>query len=72
MIVFKYKCYGYAELACLYLPNLNKKSASNQLRNWINKNLTLKCALSDAGVQNRQKIFTPKQVQIIIEHLGAP
>jgi hypothetical protein len=72
MILFKSKSYGYAELACLYLPTLNKKSASNQLRNWIKKNGKLKCALSEAGVQNRQKIFTPKQVRIIIDHLGEP
>lgn len=72
MIIFKTKSYGFAELACHYLPALNKKSASNQLRNWINKNEKLKLALSDAGVLNRQKIFTPKQVRIILDHLGEP
>lgn len=72
MILFKSKSYGFAELACLYLPTLNKKSASNQLRNWINKNNKLKSELDEAGVQNRQKIFTPKQVQIIVDHLGEP
>lgn len=69
---FKSKSYGYAELACLYLPTLNKRSASNQLRNWINRNEALKKSLIAAGVQDRQKIYTPKQVQIIIEHLGEP
>jgi hypothetical protein len=54
------------------MPTLNKRSASNQLRNWINKNEALKNSLIAAGVQNRQKIYTPKQVQIIIEHLGEP
>lgn len=72
MNAFKVKSYGLAELACIYLPTLNKRSASNQLRNWINKNENLKKSLSEAGVQTRQKIFTPKQVQIIIEHLGEP
>lgn len=72
MNFFKSKSFGYSELACLYLPNLNKKSASNQFRNWINKNKQLKNALLEAGVQNRQKIFTPKQVQIIITYLGEP
>lgn len=72
MIEFKTKSYGVAELACKYLPTLNKRSASNQLRSWINKNEALKNSLIAAGVQTRQKIYTPKQVQIIIEHLGEP
>ncbi len=69
---FKSRSYGVAELACIYLPTLNKRSASNQFRIWINKNENLKNSLIQAGLLNRQKIFTPKQVQIIVEHLGEP
>lgn len=72
MIVFKPKSYGVAELACLFLPTLNNRSASNQFRTWIKKNDKLKQALIEAGFQNRQKIYTPKQVNIIIEYLGEP
>ena len=72
MIEFKIKSYGVGELACLFLPMLNNRSASNQFRSWIKKNEKLKQALIDVGFQNRQKIYTPKQVQIIIEHLGEP
>ncbi len=72
MSEFKIKCYGVGELACLFLPTLNNRSASNQFRAWIKKNEILKQALVEAGFQNRQKIYTPKQVQIIIEYLGAP
>ncbi len=69
---FKTKSYGVCELACLFLPTLSCRSASNQFRNWIKKNEKLKQTLFDAGFHNRQKIYTPKQVQIIIEHLGEP
>ena len=72
MIEFKTKSYGVGELACLFLPTLNCRSASNQFRTWIKKNEKLKQELIEAGFQNRQKIYTPKQVQIIIEHLGEP
>lgn len=72
MIEFKIKSYGVGELGCLFLPTLNSRSASNQFRAWINKNEKLKQDLINAGFIHRQKIYTPKQVQIIIEHLGEP
>jgi hypothetical protein len=32
---FKVRAYGFGELAQLYFPNITKKSAAEQLRNWI-------------------------------------
>ena len=32
---FKVRAYGYGELAQLYFPGINKKSASWQLRIWL-------------------------------------
>lgn len=69
---FKIRSYGYGELAQLYFPNISKKSASVQLRKWIIINQLLKDNLTQSGYKPRQRIFTPKQVTLIIEHLGEP
>jgi hypothetical protein len=70
--LFKIKSYGYGELALLYFPNSTKKSASVQLRRWIVSNKKLETDLYDAGFKPGQKIFTPKQVQLLTEMLGNP
>lgn len=70
--MFLRKSYGFGELACLYLPQITSKSASNQLRNWIKLNQNLQNELTLSGLKPKQKVLTPKQVNIIINHLGEP
>jgi hypothetical protein len=70
--LFKIKSYGYGELALLYFPNSTKKSASVQFRRWIIFNKKLENNLLETGYQRGKRVFTPKQVQIIIEALGSP
>ena len=72
MCEFKIKSYGVAELACMYFPEIGKKSASNQFRNWIIINKNLHEELVSAGLLQYQKILTPKQVSILIDYLGVP
>lgn len=69
---FKIKAYGVQELALMYFPNSTPHSARAQLKRWIRRNEKLQSALSDAGYYQGQRIFTPKQVRIIIEHLDPP
>jgi len=69
---FKIKSYGYGELAMLYFPNSTKKSASTQLGNWIRLNILLKEKLKETGFVSGKKILTPKQVELIIMHIGEP
>ena len=69
---FKIKSYGYGELAMLYFPNSNKRSASTQLGRWVSHNKSLKNQLRLAGFTRGQKILTPIQVGIIIQKLGEP
>ena len=69
---FKIKSYGYGELALLYFQNSSKKSASVQFRRWIKLNSTLAKGLYKIGHKPEQRILTPKQVEFIIEVLGAP
>ncbi|MDI9312372.1 MAG: DUF4248 domain-containing protein, partial [Limnohabitans sp.] len=48
------------------------KSASKQLRIWININTRLSRRLLDCGYISKQRIITPAQVKIIVEELGEP
>lgn len=69
---FKIRTYSFCELAKLYFPHVANKSATKQLRKWLNFNQRLSQRLSDAGYQGVQRIITPAQVRIIIEELGEP
>jgi len=69
---FPIRTYGYCELAQLYFPNVAKKSASVQLRRWIVINKKLTTELLDAGFKPGQRIFTPKQIVILINRIGEP
>lgn len=69
---FTIKTYGMQELAILYFTNSTPSSASTQFKKWINRSESLLSKLNDNGYRNGQKIFTPKQVGIIVEYFGAP
>ena len=69
---FKIRTYSFGELAILYFPHITSKSASKQLRIWININTRLSRRLLDCGYISKQRIITPAQVKIIIEELGEP
>lgn len=69
---FILKSYGLQELAVLYFPNSTPSSASGQLKKWITRSTHLLSRLSKAEYRSGQKILTPKQVSILIDHLGEP
>lgn len=69
---FKVRAYGFGELAQLYFPNITKKSAAEQLRNWIALNKNFKNKLLVNGHKPRQRVLTPIQVNLIIEEFGIP
>lgn len=69
---FRIKAYGLQELGMLYFPKSTPRSASTQLKKWINNNGRLLSQMIEAGYYNGQKILTPKQVRIIVEHLDPP
>jgi len=70
--VFKIRAYGFGELAQLYFPYLSKRSASAQLRNWINRNPSFLEKLINSGFYKGRKLLTPMLVKQIIEVLGPP
>ena len=69
---FVVRAFGFGELAQLYFPNVTKKSASAQLRRWIESDKFLQKELSQAGYRFSQRLLTPKQVRTIIQTLGEP
>ena len=72
--MFKIQPYGKSELALLYFPNAATVSgALSNLNYWIRRNKALsKAPLKKCGMPPRSKSFTPKEVALIIEHLGEP
>lgn len=60
------------QLATLYFPLANKKTALRRLERWIiiNKDLTL--ALGSTGYNKNQNILTNAQVLLFFKYLGEP
>lgn len=67
---FSIRIHGNCELAQLYFPYVAMKSASVQLRRWIILNKELEKDSIDAGFKLGYRIFTPKQVEIVIDRAG--
>ncbi|WP_288207550.1 DUF4248 domain-containing protein [uncultured Parabacteroides sp.] len=66
------RVYGHTELALLYFPDILPKSASSQLALWINRDEELLSDLLKAGYKKGQRMYTPRQVAILVDHLGEP
>jgi hypothetical protein len=61
-----------SELSQLYFPNSTARSASTQLKRWINLNKELSARLKELHYKPRQRALTPLQHQAIIDCLGEP
>ena len=61
-----------AQLAALYAPCLSERGALKRLQAWIDFSPRLARALERAGFRKRQKLLTPRQVDIIYKYLGEP
>ena len=48
-------------LAASYFPELASHQACNRLRRWL-----------ETGYRPEQRIFTPRQIRLIIHYLGEP
>lgn len=69
---FVVRAFGFGELAQLYFPTITKKSASTQLRKWIESDKFLRKELTHAGYRFNQRVLTPRQVDILILIIGKP
>ena len=63
---------GVTEFALLYFPDCTPEIASKRMWVWIRTSRGLKEKLLAAGWVKFQKLYTPKQVACLVEHLGEP
>lgn len=70
--IFRIKTYGRTELAQLYNPEVASETAWRRLRAWILKSPGMMERLMAAGYKRGQRVFTPKQVGIIVDGVGEP
>ena len=68
----KYRVWGHTQLAMLYFPGIQPKSASSQLSQWIRRDEDLLADLLKAGYKKGQRMYTPRQVAILVDNLGEP
>lgn len=64
--------YGKSQLALAYNPEMDEKSAVRKLNRWIKGKPGLSEELGRTGLKPCAKCYTPAQVRLIIEALGAP
>lgn len=63
---------GVTEFAQLYFPDCTPEVAYKRMWVWIATSRGLKEKLIAAGWVKFQKLYTPKQVACLVEHLGEP
>lgn len=69
---FKIRSYGFQELATMYLPHIQPRSASIRLKVWITRNQHLVDALTNIGWIKGCRVLTPEMVREIVRVLGEP
>ncbi|MCC8067376.1 MAG: DUF4248 domain-containing protein [Clostridiales bacterium] len=71
MTAFRIRTYSIQELGILYFRHNTPESASAHLRRWMLQPQLYE-KLAAAGYRRGQKILTPRQVRIIVDHVGKP
>ena len=60
------------KLAMMYSPHVSRKSALRLLNAYIHRADGLLAALEATGYSHHARHFTPKQLALVLEHLGEP
>jgi hypothetical protein len=69
---FRIRPYTKKELALMYFPDSQPRTAVNHLMAWIRRCTRLWQQLQATGYDANCKTFTPRQVRAIVEQLGEP
>ena len=72
METFKIRSYSKKELALRFFPDSTPRVAVNHLMALIRRNDMLSDELLSTGYKITNKVFTPRQVQAIVDWIGAP
>lgn len=62
----------FTDLALLYFPRSNGRSAATQLKRWIAFNPELSQRLEELHYKSNQRALTPLQEEAIRHYLGNP
>lgn len=71
-INFVIRCYDKSELAHLYFPTLAENAAVDKLRRWIRKCRPLMEEITAMDFRPKMKMYTGREVRLIVRHLGEP
>lgn len=69
---FTIRTYDKTELARLYLGRFSDRVALRRFNEWLQRSPQLWQALKQMGVDHSTRYYTPRQVEVIVEHLGEP
>ncbi len=69
---FTIRAYTKKELALMYFPDSDPRTAVNHLARWISRNKRLLEQLKATGYESSNKAFTPRQIMTLVEYLGEP
>ena len=69
---FTIRAYSKKELALRFFPDSTPRVAVNHLMALIRRNDMLSDELLSTGYKTTNKVFTPRQVQAIVDWIGAP
>ena len=69
---FEIQAYTKKELALLYFPSAEPHTAVNRLMSWVKRCKPLHMALIAQGYKKTSKWLSPREVALVVEHLGEP
>lgn len=69
---FKIRIYTKKELALMYFPDSQPRTAVNHLMVWLKRCTPLWQELQSMGYEKTSKSFSPKQTRAIVDYLGEP
>lgn len=69
---FVIRCYDKCELARLYFPTLTEDAAVDKLRRWMRNCHSLMEEIEAADFHPKMKMYTGREVRLIVRHLGEP
>ncbi len=69
---FKVRCYEKGELAQLFFPTLNRKTAGRKLKRWMDRCKPLMEEIQNEAYNRNCRYFSAREVRAIVYYLGEP
>ena len=69
---FKIKPYPFGELAQMYYPDREYRTAVRRFREELQQTAGLSSALRSVNYKGKERVLTRSQVRVIVQYLGDP